>query len=87
MNTLFVQPDGTIICQHTEAIDLNHLGRQITKRATNVEFHNEHQAWKVKDLTGFPMFSAPTRSGCLDWEHQYVDSILEKEGFQHWEEK
>ena len=66
--------DGTGQCLYTEAIDLSRIGRLHIKRATRIEFDNERGVWRVYDLTGFPMFTAPTRSQCLGWERLHLDS-------------
>ena len=58
---------------YTEAIDLHRLGLLHIERATSIEFDNDLQRWRVRDSTGFAMFSADTRQECLEWERQHVD--------------
>jgi len=53
---------------YTEAIDLTSLGRLKVERATTITFDNRLQVWRVKDRTGFPLFTSPSREACLDWE-------------------
>ena len=67
-------PDGTGHGLYTEVIDLSHLGRLRIERATTIEFDNRAQVWRVKDRTGFPLFSSPSRETCLDWERQYFNT-------------
>jgi len=71
--TLTFKPDGTGHGLYTEAIDLARLGRLRVKRATTITFDNRLQAWRVKDRTGFPLFSSPSRQTCLDWEKEYFN--------------
>ena len=77
-------PDGTGRCLHTDAIRLNSIGRLFVARATNIEFDNEHQYWRVYDAAGFPMFNSPSRQECLNWERRYLQSQEDmKHGLQH----
>ena len=64
---------GTGRCLYTEAIDLHRLGLLHIERATSIEFSNDLQRWRVRDLTGRPLFSAPTRQECLEWEQEHVN--------------
>ena len=73
---LLLRPDGTIVGLHTELIELAQLGKLQIHRATNIEFCNRLQAWRVYDLDRFPMFTAPTRQICLDWEKDYLNAAL-----------
>ena len=59
---------------YTEAIDLGQIGALAIERATNIEFDNKAQCWRVYDNTGFAMFNSPSRQACLDWERQYLES-------------
>jgi len=68
------KPDGTGHSLYTEVIDLSCLGRLRIERATTIEFDNRAQVWRVKDRTGFPLFSSPSRETCLDWERQYFNT-------------
>jgi hypothetical protein len=56
---------------YTEDIDLSRLGRLRVRRATRIEFNEEHQSWQVRTPRGRLLFSAPTRLRCLDWEQAY----------------
>ena len=67
-------PDGTGRCIYTEVLDLNQVGWLSIARATNIEFDNAAQYWRVKDLDGFALYNSPSRQECLDWEHQYLNS-------------
>lgn len=69
--TLTFKPDGTGCGLYTEVIDLTRLGRLRVERATTITFDNRLQVWRVKDRTGFPLFTSPSRETCLDWERQY----------------
>lgn len=69
-NLVFKQ-DGTCAGLYTEMIDLTQLGRLQVKRVSNIVFDNEKQVWRVKDKRGFPLFTAPSRRDCLEWEKQY----------------
>ena len=80
MTAIVFTPTGQGRCLHTDLIDLSQLGTLTIERASRVEFDNHLQAWRVRDLSGFPLFTAPTRQQCLDWEQQYFES---KEDQQH----
>ena len=67
-------PDGTGHGLYTEVIDLSCLGRLRIERATTIEFDNRGQVWRVKDRTGFSLFTSPSRETCLDWERQYFNT-------------
>jgi hypothetical protein len=67
-------PDGTGHALYTEAIDLAAIGALSIQRATNIEFDNSTQYWRVRDPTGFPLFNSPSRQKCLDWERQYLQT-------------
>jgi hypothetical protein len=71
--TLTFDAQGTVRGLYTEAIDLHRIGLLHIERATSIEFDNDRQAWRVRDTTGFPLFSAPTREQCLDWERLHLD--------------
>ena len=66
--------DGKVDGLYTELIDLSALGDLHIERATRIEFDNVRGAWRVYDLTGFPMCSDPSRTQCLEWERQYFES-------------
>jgi hypothetical protein len=63
--------DGTGHGLYTEVIDLSRLGPLQIERATSIEFDNRAQVWRVKDKTGFPLFTSPSREACLRWEKEY----------------
>ncbi len=73
MNITF-NKGGVGRCHYTETIDLTLIGRLSIERASQVEFDNDLQAWRVRDLKGSPLFMAPTRQQCLDWERCYFES-------------
>lgn len=74
---LLFRSDGKCLCLYTELIDLSEIGRLTVTRQLNVVFDNDKQAWRVKDKSGFALFTAPTRQQCLDWEQQYFNNNLE----------
>ena len=64
-------PGGHIGCLYTEAIDLRALGRLQVVRATDIRFNHTIQQWDVHAAdTGQVLFSHPSRTECLRWEHQ-----------------
>ena len=67
-------PDGVGHGLYTDAIDLGRIGRLSIKRATTIEFDNRIQYWRVRDNTGFAMYSSPSRQQCLDWERKYLQA-------------
>ena len=69
--SLVFTPDGTARGLYTEAIELWRLGRLRVTRATTIRFDNRLQAWRVRDRTGFPLYTSPSRQTCLDWEQKY----------------
>jgi hypothetical protein len=72
--TISFKPDGTAQCLWTEALPLHELGRLEIHRATNIEFNKATQQWEVKDQKGRVRFIARSRSACLEWEHQNLQS-------------
>ena len=80
--SLVFSPDGTGRGLYTEAIDLTRLGRLEVHRAPTITFNHRMQAWRVKDRTGFALFTSPSRQECLNWERRYFsqqDLSREKE--------
>jgi len=65
-------PDGAGHCLYTESIDLTQVGRLDIHRATTIEFDNNSQVWRVKDMAGAVIFSSPSRAECLEWEHRII---------------
>lgn len=76
--TLIFTADGRGCCLYTEAINLSDLGKLTVSRATVIEFDNKAQYWRVLDPDGFPMFNAPSRQECLEWERRYLNANLER---------
>jgi hypothetical protein len=69
-STLRFDPGGHIGCLYTEAIDLRALGRLTVVRATDIRFNDSTQQWDVHEsATGQVLFSDPSRTECLRWEH------------------
>lgn len=66
-------PHGLGQCLYTELIDLTAIGRLRIKRATNIEFDNNRQAWRVKDVQGKALYESSSRQACLDWERHYFN--------------
>lgn len=75
---LMFKPDGICVGLYTEMIDLSRIGRMKIVRATSIEFDNDKQVWRVKDMEGFPLFAASSRQKCLNWEQQYLNKKLER---------
>jgi len=71
--SIVFKPDGLGHGLYTEVIDLTSLGRLKVERATTITFDNRLQVWRVKDRTGFPLFTSPSREACLDWEKEYFN--------------
>ncbi len=67
-------PDGVGRGLYTEAIDFAQIGQLAVARATNIEFDNQRQVWRVYDDTGFAMFNSPSRQECLEWERLHLQS-------------
>jgi hypothetical protein len=83
-HTLRFTPGGRIDCLYTEALDLRALGRLQVVRATDIRFNDSTQQWDVHDAdantgTGAVLFSHPSRSECLRWEHQNLQPEPEPE--------
>ena len=75
---LVFRPDGVCVGLYTEMIDLSRIGHMRVVRASNIVFDNDKQVWRVKDKRGFPLFTAPTRRQCLEWEQQHFNNKLER---------
>ena len=75
--SLVFKPDGTCVGLYTEVIDLSRLGRLRVKRASRIEFDDSRQVWRVRDRKGFPLFTAPSRQECLEWEKEYFSRKIE----------
>ena len=73
MASIVFKPDGTGHGLYTEVIDLTRLGRLKVERATTITFDNRLQVWRVKDRTGFALFTSPSRAKCLEWEKEYFN--------------
>jgi hypothetical protein len=67
-------PDGEGRCLYAEAIDLHSLGLLHIERATSIEFDNERQLWRVRDTEESLLFTARTRTECLEWERKHIES-------------
>jgi hypothetical protein len=74
LTSIVFKPDGTGRGLYTEVIDLTRLGRLKVERATTITFDNRLQVWRVKDRTGFPLYTSPSRETCLEWERKYFNS-------------
>ena len=69
--TLRFNPGGRIDCLYTEAINLRALGRLHVVRATDIRFNDNTQQWEEHEFgTAAVLFSHPSRTECLHWEHQ-----------------
>jgi len=69
-SVLTFQPSGIVTGLYTEAIPLAKLGVLTIRRLTQIEFNGTSQQWEVKDRTGDILFSDPSRTRCLQWEHR-----------------
>ena len=72
-HVLTFDPAGNARCLYTEAMDLNSLGKLEIRRASEIEFNNQTQAWEVRNPEGKLLFSNTSRAMCLNWEHQYFN--------------
>ena len=70
--SLVFKPDGTCVGLYTELIDLTEIGRLHVNRVTNIEFDNNWQVWRVKNLQGKALYESPSRQKCLKWEQTYI---------------
>lgn len=72
MNSILrFNPNGSIDCLYTEAIDLRALGRLQVFRATDIRFNEKSQQWDVRcAATGKLLHSDPSREACLTWERE-----------------
>ena len=69
--TLRFDSGGSIGCLYTDAIDLRELGSLKITRATDIRFNDPTQQWRVHEVgTDRVIFSNPSRSECLVWEHR-----------------
>ncbi len=71
-HTILVMPDGMAHCLYTEAIDLSAIGKLQIRRASTIEFDNESQLWRVRDMAGKGLHSSSSRDECIDWEQEHV---------------
>ena len=71
--SLVFKSDGTCVGLYTELIDLTAIGRLHIKRVTNIEFDDNRQVWRVKNLQGMTLYESPSRQSCLNWEQTYFD--------------
>jgi len=73
MAQLMFKLDGVCVGLYTELIDLTAIGRLHIKRVTNIEFDDNRQVWRVKNLQGMTLYESPSRQSCLNWEQTYFD--------------
>ena len=66
-------PDGLGKCLYTEAIELSMIGSLTVERASNIEFDNHRQVWRVMDMRGNQLHEAISRQACLDWEREHLE--------------
>ena len=70
---LHFRADGSVHGLYSEAIDLRCLGSLTVTRASTIEFDHPCQLWRVFDLRGRCLYSAPSRGDCLKWEqNQFI---------------
>lgn len=73
MNILTVAPGGVVTGLYTETIPLGELGALHVERLTTIEFEQQTQQWEVKDRDGKTLFTDPSRTCCLEWEHEHFN--------------
>ncbi len=75
MNTLVltINADGAGSCLYSELIDLQSIGALDIRRASHIEFNNATQEWEAKSLKGVVLFSAGSRSACVEWEQHSLE--------------
>ena len=66
-------PAGTGQCLYTEAIELSKIGGLTVERASNIEFDNNRQVWRVMDMRGNHLHEGISRQACLDWEREHLE--------------
>lgn len=70
ITTLRFDPDGSVACLYTEAVDLQVLGRLHVVRATDIRFNDASQRWEVRcSATTKILHTDPSRAACVAWEH------------------
>ena len=67
--------DGTARGLYTEVIDLMELGILSIRRISRIEFDDEGQTWRVRDMQGRPLFAHVSRNACLDWEREHLPAF------------
>jgi hypothetical protein len=72
--TIQFNQDGSAHCLWTEALPLHELGLLQILRASNIEFNNTTQHWEVKEPRGKVRFVSKSRTACLEWEQQNLQS-------------
>lgn len=75
--SIVFKPDGLCVGLYTELINLAALGRLNIRRASRIEFDDDKQAWRVRDMRGIALFTSPSRHKCLEWEQQYFGKKAE----------
>lgn len=69
---ILITPDGDVQCLYNEEIELEDLGVLSTSRASNVEFDNLSQKWKVVLTDGTYVGSWKSRSKAIEQEIAYL---------------
>ena len=68
-----ITSEGVIRMLHSDLIDLSKFGKAKIRRASNVEFNNRAQAWKVTSAKTRKLLKGgfDTREKALAWEKVY----------------
>ena len=77
MTTLFLRPSGKVEGLYSDMIPEFDLGPLSVKRASNVEFSDEHQRWVI-EVDGRVIGSAVTRESALRLEAEVLNMRMEE---------
>ena len=77
-HVLLIKPDGNVETLYTEQIDLRALGDLHVERASNVEFDDDEQGWRVLYPNNTIMLEEvfTTRQEALDAEVRHLQKQL-----------
>jgi len=74
---LIVDPQGSIRCLYSEAVDLASLGSLSIRRASHVEPDDQGRWWAdLAPMNGPKLGPYQTRSGALDAERIWLEAFL-----------
>ncbi len=77
-HVLLITPEGDVETLYTEQIDLRAFGKLRVERASNVEFDDDKQGWRVLYPNNIIMTEEvfATREAALAWEVRYLQKQL-----------